>query len=347
MSLGDPAARIRRSVDDDASAALLRSIRDHDLPAALLELVEEYESLGGGRSRFLWRWIHRLAPRNAMPFVPADHAAAVATDKTMLVLFITLLDDLVEKRGDYRTFDAIAGLVRLGGAGAESTVPGAADAGVDEEYAAFAARVWRRLDERLRRAAGHDRYAPLYRFDVRQVLSAIEYSTLAIERPELATASDLRRYETHNMGVCAFADVDLMHADAAVAVDLDEELSAFRNVVHTAGRMARIGNWLSTWERELRAGDASSGVVVAALERGIIDLDDLPEFGGDPDDEEAARAVERIEAHGLDTELLAEWNDHHRRLVTASQRIEAVDLGPFVDGTEAVLRYHLASRGVK
>lgn len=342
MSLGDPAARIRRSVDGDASAALRRSVRDHDLPATLLELVEEYESVGGGRSRFLWRWIHRLAPRNAMPFVPDDHAAAVATDKTILVLFVTLLDDLVERRGDYRTFDAIAGLVRLGGTGA-----GATDPGVDEEYAAFAARVWRRLDDRLRRATGHDRYAPLYRFDVRQVLAAIEYSTLAIERPELATASDLRRYETHNMGVCAFADVDLMYADADL--DLGGELSTFRSAVHTAGRMARIGNWLSTWERELREGDASSGVVVAALERGILDPGELSDLGAGPDggDGEAARAVERIEAHGLDTELLAEWNDHHRRLVAASRRIEAVDLGPFVDGTEDVLRYHLASRGFK
>lgn len=345
MSLGDPAARIRRSVDGDASAALRRSVRDHDLPAALLELVEEYESLGGERSRFLWRWIHRLAPRNAMPFVPDDHAATVATDKTILVLFITLLDDLVERRGDYRTFDAIAGLVRLGGADAESTVPGAADPGVDEEYAAFAARVWRRLDDRLRRAAGHDRYAPLYRFDVRQVLAAIEYSTLAIDRPELATGSDLRRYETHNMGVCAFADVDLMYADAAP--DLGGELSTFRSAVHTAGRMARIGNWLSTWERELREGDASSGVVVAALERGILDPGELSDLGAGPDDGEAARAVERIEAHGLDTELLAEWNDHHRRLAEAAGRIEAVDLGPFVEGTEDVLRYHLASRGFK
>ena len=204
--------------------------------------------------------------------------------------------------------------------------------------------MWGRLGDRLRRAAGDRWCGPQYRLDVRRVVVGFEYRTLAIDRPELATGSDLRRYETHNMGVCAFADVDLMYADAP---DLGGELSTFRSAVHTAGRMARIGNWLSTWERELREGDASSGVVVAALERGILDPGELSDLGAGPDDGEAARAVERIEAHGLDTELLAEWNDHHRRLAEAAGRIEAVDLGPFVEGTEDVLRYHLASRGFK
>lgn len=344
MPLGDPAARIRRSIDGDQSTALLRSVRDHDLPPELRDLVREYESVRDARSRFIWKWIHRLAPKNTMPFVDDRHAAAVATDKTMLVLFITLLDDVVEKRGDYETFDAIGSLVRLGGIGAKSSVPGTSDADVDEAYAALAARVWGRLGDRIRRGQRYDRYAPLYRFDLRQVLTAIEYSTLAIEQPELASASDLRRYETHNMGVCAFADIDLMHA----TVDLGGEFSTFRNAVHAAQRMARIGNWLSTWERELREGDTSSGIVVAALDRGIIDPETLPELAGpDGDPDAAARAVERVKTHGLETELLAEWNDQHRRLVDASKRIEAVDLGPFVDGTEDVLRHHLASRGFK
>ncbi|MBB6647532.1 hypothetical protein [Halobellus ruber] len=341
MSLRDPAARICRSIDGGEAAALLRSVRDHELPPEIQELLEEYESIPDARSRFIWKWIHRLAPRNTMPFVDDGHAAAVATDKTMLVLFITLLDDLVEKRGDYGTFDAITSLVRSGGIGAGSAVPNATDADVDEEYAAFAARVWGRLEERIRRGSRYDRYAPLYRFDVGQVLTAIEYSTLAIERPELATPSDLRRYETHNMGVCAFADIDLMHA----TVGLDGELSAFRDAVHTAQRMARIGNWLSTWERELGEGDCSSGVVVAAIERGIVDHGELSEFADG--DSEVAAAVGRIEDHGLEAELLAEWNDEYRRLVEASDRIDAADLGPFVDGTEEVLRYHLASRGLK
>jgi hypothetical protein len=328
----------------DRAAALLQSVRDHDLPPELRELVGEYESIRGARSRFIWKWIHRLAPKNTMPFVDDSHAAAVTTDKTILVLFITLLDDLVERRSDYETFDAITGLVRLGGAGADASVPGASDADIDAEYVSFAARVWERLNERIRRGPRYDRYEPLYRFDVRQVLTAIEYSTLAIERPELATGSDFRRYETHNMGVCAFADIDLMHA----TVDLDGDLPAFRDAVHAAQRMARIGNWLSTWERELREGDTSSAVVVAALERDIVTPDELSALAGpDGDADAAARAVERIEAHDLETELLAEWNDQHRRLAEAAARIEAADLGPFVDGTEEVLRYHLASRGFK
>lgn len=338
MSLRDPASRIRRSVSGDRSAALLQSVHDHDLPAELRELIDEYESLPESRPRFLWRWIHHLAPANTMPFVEDRHAAAVATDKTMLVCFITLLDDLVEKRADHETFDALADLVRPGGGKTGIGDIDTSDPGVDEAYATVTARVWETLAGRIRRGQQYDQYAPLFRFDVQQVLTSVEYTSLAIERPGLAAASDLRRYEAHNMGVCAFADIDLMHS----GVTLDEDRSAFRNAVHAAQRMARIGNWLSTWERELREGDTSSGVVVAALERGLLDTDDLT-----ADESVVANAADQIAAHDIEAELLAEWNDQYRRLADAADRVEAADLGSFVEGTEKVLRYHLASRGVK
>jgi hypothetical protein len=209
---------------------------------------------------------------------------------------------------------------------------------------AFAKKVWTTLVERLADAPQYDRYAPLFRFDVRQVCTAIEYSTLVIDSPELATMADLERYETHNMGMHSYLDIDLMHASA----DHTGSLSLLREAVDAGQRMARIGNWLSTWERELREGDVSSGVVVAALERGVVDPAELPAADGEADvSAEADGLIDRIVDHGFESELLEEWNEEYRRLRALSERSDAVDLGPFVEGTKDVLRYHLASRGYK
>ena len=332
------------SIDGDRAAALLESIADHELPPALGDLVSEYQSFEAARPAFIWKWVHHLAPANTMPFVDETHHERVATNKTMLVLFVTILDDLLEKYRDYETFDAIVSLARAGDRldGGDGVGVEARSDAVDDEYVAFAARVWETLVSRLERGAKFQQYVPRFRFDVRQIVTAIEYSTLVIERPEQATVHDLRRYETHNMGMHSYLDIDLMHASA----DLARATADLRAAVDAAQQMARIGNWVSTWEREVLEGDVSSGVVVAALERGVVHPEDLP-GPDDPDAEAAARVIDRIDDHGLESEFLDEWNVQYRRLETLRDRIDAVDLGPFVDGTKEVLRYHLASRGFK
>ena len=344
VTCSKPAQRIVRSLDGERAADLLQSVRDHELPPCLQSLVTEYRTFEGTRPLFIWQWVHRLAPKNTMPVVDADHREAVATNKTILVLFVTILDDLVEKRQDYETFDAISRLVRLQRDDAPPTPVETHGEGVDGEYVAFARNVWTTLVGRLEDAPQYDRYASIFRFDVRQILTAIEYSRLVIDSPELATKRDLERYETHNMGMHSYLDIDLMHASA----DHTGSLSLLREVVDAGQRMARIGNWLSTWERELREGDVSSGVVVAALERGVVDPAELPEPSGKADvSAETDRLIDRIVEHGFESELLDEWNEEYRRLLALSERSDSVDLEPFVEGTKDVLRYHLASRGFK
>ncbi|WP_049986768.1 hypothetical protein [Halobellus rufus] len=358
MTLGDPAKSVAESVDGDRASALLDSVRNHELPPVLHDLVSEYQSFEGARPWFIWRWVHHLAPKNTMPVVDGDHREAVATNKTMLVLFITILDDLAEKQRDYRTFDAITRFVRLGADDCLGRTDRYSDGGVhengsdsdrlrdataDDAYVAFARSVWETLLERLRRSPSFERYAPLFRFDVGQIVTAIEYSTLAIDRPDLVTPSDLRRYEAHNMGMYSYLDIDLMYTRA----DHTDELSEFRAVVDPAQRMARIGNWLSTWERELREGDVSSAVVVSARERGLVDAEPLSHLGDIADDDRVEAAIDRIRAADVETELLEEWNEEYDRLVAAADRVDSIDLTPFAEGTKDVLRYHLASRGFK
>ncbi|MGQ4554561.1 hypothetical protein [Halobellus sp. GM3] len=353
MALEEPAASIVRSMDGEVASSLLESVRGHSLPPALRTLVTEYQDFEAARPPFVWKWVHRLAPANTMPFVDERYRETVATTKTVLVLFITILDDLLESRRDRETFDAISSLVRsehsLGRADEAVSRDSAAvdeaprgSSAVDEAYVAFATRVWETLTERLRRAPAFERYAPLFQFDLTQVLTAIEYSTLAIAHPDLATLSDLRRYEVHNMGMYSYLDIDLMHTSRELTV----ALAGLRELIDTAQQMARIGNWLSTWEREIREGDVSSGVVVAALERGLIDPCDVSSHDGS-DTADTARAIDRIKASDIEAAFLAEWNEHFWRLDALNRQLSSIDLGQFVDGTAEILRYHLASRGFK
>lgn len=331
----DPEIRDRHDLEPDEVESLLLAVGDHSLPDPVEEIVDEYQRLRDSRPPFMWKWVHRLAPQNTLPCVDNRFQQQVPIDKTLLILFITILDDVLEKRGDQRTFRQLANIPRDG----IEADPEAS--GVDAETVAFAKRVWRTIEERIESAPHYETYAELYRFDVLQAINAIEYSDIAIRRTDLATMDDLQRYESHNMVMHAYADIDLMHTSA----DLRSELPTLREAVWTAQRMARIGNWVSTWQRELAEGDFSAGPIVYALETGLISLEDLEAAPTD----EAIRTsiVDRMEREGLEKEFLTRWERHYYDLRQYDDQLDEIDLEPYIEGLEEVLRYHLASTGLK
>ena len=335
--MGSEVNEIVRFAESPDARQLMAGVQDHDLPPVLDWLVDEYHTFEGARDRFMWKWVHELAPRNALPCVDDDYLGRVATDKTLTILFVTLLDDVLEKRRDYATFEE-ASKAPFPAQHADLGRPG-----VDADYVRFTEHVWDTLEDRLQRAPRYEEYVELLRYDLKQVVNAIEYSYLAILRPELTTLADLMRYESHNMAMYVYADIDLMHADAAPEVDLP----TLREAIWSAQQMARIGNWVSTWERELAEGDYSSGVVAYALQEGVVDLAELRAVEADGSREAVERIAERIQDAGIEELFLDRWDEAYEDLLEVDERLDALDLDPYAEGLKEVLRYHLASKGLK
>lgn len=339
-----------KDMDAEEATAVLSEVVDHTLPDVLRELVEDYQDLEEARPPFMWKWVHSLAPQNSLPCVDSEYRDRVTVDKTLVILFITLLDDALEKRGDRATFRALTRIPHT--LDQDETPPAEMDPvsrsdggkygeAVDTDYVAFARRVWSTLLERIQEAPHYDRFEPLFRYDISQAMTGVEYSDLAITRPDLSTLADLERYESHNMVMFAYADIDLMHS----STDARGDLPALREAVWTAQKMARIGNWVSTWERELREGDFSSGPVVYALEHDIVDHEEL--LASTDDQTLKNELIERISENSVEEEFLRRWEREHHRLQIQNEAIKTMDLESFISGTEEVLRYHLASTGLK
>lgn len=316
---------------------LLMQVSDHTLPPDVEKLVEEYQTLQNARPPFMWKWVHRLAPQNTLPCVDERFTDRVPVDKTIAILFVTLLDDLLEKAGDRATFTELSKIPF------EGQHPDPNAAGVDADYVEFSQRVWQTLLDRIREAPKYDVYEDLLTFDMKQVIHSVEYADIAIRRPELATLSDLERYETHNMAMFVYADIDLMHS----SIDMQRDLATLREAIWTAQLMSRIGNWVSTWEREIREGDYCSGPVLYALENDIIEHGELLAADPESGDGSVEELIDRIKHHGVERTFLTRWERHYRELRAYNEELTAVDLEEFIDGTEEVLRYHLATTGLK
>ncbi|WP_147587286.1 hypothetical protein [Halorubrum lipolyticum] len=318
----------------DSGVEYARSIDLVELPPAIRDAADRYDRVIGDRDRFLWKWIHNLFDEFTLSSVALDAADAVREQKTLLTIFVTTMDDLAEMNGDSATFDRARRIPF------DSDVR-AADApdGVDREAVEFLADLWSDIEDALEEAPRYAEFADLFEYDVRQTINAMDYSRVLNDNPRGANRAEAERFDAYNMAMFPYACVDLMHSHSFER----RELGALRSLLCELQQMARIGNWLTTWERELVEGDISSGILVCALRRNVITQAEVTE----PDEATAERLIERVKSHGIESEFTREWEIRCRAVRKRTAELDSVDAEAFVNGLETVMNHHLASDGYK
>jgi hypothetical protein len=131
-------------------------------------------------------------------------------------------------------------------------------------------------------------------------------------------------------------DIDIMHSPK---FDRDD-LGPLRRFTRELQVLGKIGNWVSTWEREITEGDFSAGVLVKALEEELLSPSELENM--EPSDVEAFVRRHELEQHWLD-----EWNARYMRLRELDRNIDSVDDVDLLDGIMALKKNQLAGRGQK
>lgn len=300
------------------------------LPSEVRSLVQEYERRIGIRDDFVWRWMYELLPSFRLSCVPDRHGPTVRSTKTLLTIFITVLDDIAEHEQDQATFEQ-ARNIPLPDQSTKIDHPS-----VDSESLEFAARVWGVIEERLEVAPRYDEFVdPLY-FDLRRTFAAMDHSRLLANQPDLANLPEAYACDAHNMVMFPYANIDLMHSPEFDRSDL----GSLRATILDLQCLARIGNWVTTWEREVHEGDYSSGVVIDGIESDVIDREELKR-------ESSGTLVERLECAGIEDQFYVEWSKRFDLLEEELATAESVDLEALLSGMEEVFEFHLQSRGLK
>ncbi len=330
MSIGDTNSSKR-------SSNPIEQIQNHELPADCLLLVESYDDIVGDRNRFLWRWAHHLFPKLTLSSVDAGDVGALQDAKLRALMFVSILDDIGEMHQDHATFQEAAKIPFD-----HQTVDDDRDA-VDTDVLTFANDVWEQFAPTIANGPRAGAFEEFVAFDMKQVLNAIDYSYVANQNIEFVTESELQTYDAHNMMLYIFADVDLVHSPGFDRT----ELSTFRRVIEHAQRMVRIGNWVTTWEREVYEGDFISGIVAHALDEGIVSVEELRAARDDGGPTDPETIVEAIRGHDVEDVFHRQWEDELTAAREFEDEIDTVDTGAYLDGIERVMEYHRASRGLK
>jgi hypothetical protein len=253
----------------------------------------------------------------------------VCETKFLAAMFNVLLDDLIDERHDP---DAMRDVMRL-----MSDDAAAADV-VSRlgAYGEFTRQVW---SEIWRKAAAYPRYREFQRlllYDFKQLGNTVDYSELLYRHPSLINETEHDLYSPHGMMVACAATLDLM---CSPAFDV-EELGRLREVLWHANSMARIGNLMSTWQREIGDDDFSSGVFAHAVSQGWLNPEDLSSAN-------RARIEAAVRDSGGEREYAHRWERHRERLTQMSDRLHSVSVPMLADGLERLFASELVSRGRK
>jgi len=274
---GFPAALppdLGRQISPAAAAEVRQQVLAQPLSATLRQWIADYQG-HGPRDLYLWRWCALGVRLTTLPGVDDAWRENACDTKVLSIMLNVLVDDVADRRERSRVLPALLSVVR----GAEPSTAGLSEE--ELEQVAFTQQVWREYWRRVEQYPCACVFRELLEYDLDQLFNAIHYSALLNQQLGLLNVVEHDLYSPHNMMMMSFATVDLMCSPRFHT----HELGKLREAIWHAQWMGRIGNLLSTWEREIAVGDFTSGVRFSfTMQRGdmngdqVVDAMDVEKF---------------------------------------------------------------------
>lgn len=311
-------------------AKIVADIKSIEFSPYLRGWIENYEKVGQ-RGRFLWQWCLKGVRLTTLPCVASNLRDHVIETKMLSILYGTLIDDIADREQDSEMLQMAMNL------GSDDWLAErlALWTGRRRDYLEMINRLWEELWSRCQSHPRFSEFEPLLRFDNQQSLNAMRYALLVNQNPGILNSIEHDLYQPHNMQIMFMASVDL---SASTSFEVNE-LGIAREIFWHAQRMGRIGNMLTTWEREILDRDFTSGVFAHALDRGILtptDLQALP----------AHEIMSMLEGAQCQAHFIRDWKNHHEQMVAKIQNLHCCNLTSYLKGFEELILLHLASRGL-
>ena len=295
-----------------------------------VEQWAEIYSLAGERQRFLWQWCEQGTELTTLPCVPPEFFAHVCQTKTLSIMLCVLLDDVADQRGRESLLEV---LLKIVDGEPLPDLAGFTDA--ERHYAGITARLAEIYLARVKSYPCFAAFDRLLRYDQFQYFNTMRYSQMLNHNLWLLNPVEHDLYQPHNMDMMSFATIDLMCSPAFPI----EELGRLREAIWHLQCMARIGNLLGTWRREIGQRDFTSGVFARAVVEGDLSVGQLR-----PDN--FSQIEEAIVEGGHERYYFGRWKYHRECFLARARYVRAVDLSRLLVGNDRFFLMHLGGRGL-
>ena len=324
-------SRILRQLTPERIKREVEAIQRVKLPPELQKWVKEYEKVGE-RDEFIWKWIYNAMQILTLPIVNKRYKRSLWTIKTCsLVIFDILLNDAADKMKNKRLLDELIEIPFL-----ERNLQYKHLDQKEIDYLFFTKKIWGDTLNKIKHFPRYKELKDIFYYDISQILVAIRYDFLTANYPYLINKTESLIYPLYTMSGMLCGTLDLMCSPKFKK----KELGKIREVIWHAQKMARIGNWVSTWEREIEENDFTSGVFAYALANKVINIEDLKKDNHNI-------IYTKIKRSLIEKEILNEWEQSYKKVSKLSQEVNSGNFEKFLSGLEKLIVLELSSRKYK
>ncbi len=303
----------------------IEKVQKVELPNELKKWIAEYQKVGD-RNPFIWKWVYFSSQKITPPLSNKKIEEDLWKTKVLLFMFDTLIDDISDKKMNKELLEELLMIPFI-------DLRKGKISGNDKKYYDTTKKLWEYIIKKINNFPRYKEFESLFLFDIMQVFDAMRYSYLVNKNPYIVNKMEFWEHLSHNMMAMVCCSVDIM-----CSVNYKkEEIGKIREVFYYAQKMARIGNWVSTWEREIYEKDYTSGVLAYSMEKGMVDLREIEE----------ETTIKKIKNEKIEADLLFEWEDCYKNIFKKNSVIKSINIKEFLKGMEQFITLHLSSRGYK
>jgi len=302
----------------------IKEVQKVELPKEIKKWVKEYEKVGD-RNPFIWKWVYYSAQMITFPTVLKSYQAHVWKIKFLLFMFDTLIDDVADKTKNKKFLIEILNAVSKKNFSRNNLTK------KNLKYILFTKKIWKKINQEIKKLPKYHEFYEIFIFDIEQLYNTMRYSKLINRKPYIANITEFWNYLSHNMLAMACCSVDLMSSPTFKI----EKIGKTREIFWYAQKMARIGNWVSTWEREVYEEDYTSGIFAYAFKENIISYSGLKH-------KNKIDIINKIKKEKIEHKFLIKWEENYQLLALSFQTPQE-----FLNGLKKFIILHLTSRGYK
>lgn len=327
-SLREPKT-ITTKISESEKEKILEKVFKYELSPIVQEFVDGYNQIYGKRSNFLWKWLGVVYRESgvALSTVDPKYIDSVTDTKILFTMLFSILDDTSEYYKDEKLMESLLSI--LSNNFDKKKIE-------KNEKLMFFKKLWDYLQNEIKKYPRYNDLKDMFQYDLNQMMNSVRYCYLMNKKPEYINLQEMEIFSSYNMIVFILNGIDLL---ASPEFD-KKDLPYLRTIFYNAQQMARIGNWLSTWKREIKEEDISSGVFAYAFSNNIIRPDDLKNLDED-------EIIKKIENSGMFEYFMRSWKKNYDNIKRYKDSIKSVDINQYIVGLENLIKLHLASEGFK
>lgn len=312
----------------------VEKIKKIELPEELQRWIKEYEKIGT-RSEFIWKWLYEMFPIVRFDLTFPKYQEKLLVIKILLTIFVVLLDDVADKKQKNSIF-VLKELLKIPSK-QEYINYNNLKSNKNKKYLLFALRLWDHIINQIKECPNYKDMEEIFLYDIDQVLNAMEYSRLVNKTPSLINTMEYWLYLPHNMTFMVYLTIDLM---CCKKKEYKNNLGLLRGVMCEIQKMGRISNWLTTWQREIRDSDFTSGIFAYAVEKKIIDMTKINNMS-------FQEIIKKIKEVKIENYLLEEWEKSYNKINNLKEENKTMNLKYFLEGQEHLFLIDLICQGRK